>query len=87
LRESTSDLSGQKPVVDYTKRVMDIMGDSNIGLSSALDTFFSSASALSADPASTVLRSSFINNASGVGSRLGELSNQLNLISTETRHA
>ena len=87
LRESTSDLSSQKPVVDYTKRVMDIMGDSNIGLSSALDTFFSSASALSADPASTVLRSSFLNNASGVGSRLGELSNQLNLITTETRQA
>ena len=27
LRNSTSDLSSQKPMVDYAKRVMDIMGD------------------------------------------------------------
>jgi len=87
LRDSTSDLAGQKPMVDYTNRLMDIMGDSKIGLSSALDTFFSSASALSADPASTVLRTSFLNNAGGVGSRLGELSNQLDLITSETRQA
>jgi len=87
LRDSTSDLASQKPMLDYTKRIMDIMGDSNIGLSSALDTFFASASALSADPASSVLRTSFLNTASGVGSRLGELSNQLGLITTETRQA
>ncbi len=85
LRNSASDLSSQKPMVDYAKRVMDILGDKNVGLSSALDTFFASASALSADPASTVLRSSFINSADGVGSRFGELSTQMDLVSTETR--
>ena len=47
LRNSTSDLSSQKPMVDYAKRVMDIMGDKSIGLSSAFDQFFASASALS----------------------------------------
>jgi len=87
LRNSTSDLASQKPMVDYAKRVMDILGDKNIGLSSALDTFFSSASALSADPASTVLRSSFINSADGVASRFGELSGQMDLVKTETRQA
>ncbi len=87
LRNSTSDLSSQKPMVDYAKRVMDILGDKNVGLSSALDTFFSSASALSADPASTVLRSSFINSADGVASRFGELSGQMDLVKTETRQA
>jgi len=85
LRSSTSDLSSQKPMVDYTKRVMDIMGDKSIGLSSALDNFFTAAGALSADPASTVQRTSFMRSADGVASRFGELSNQLNLISTETR--
>jgi len=85
LRNSTSDLSSQKPMVDYTKRVMDIMGDKSIGLSSALDTFFTAAGALSADPASTVQRTSFMRSADGVASRFGELSNQLDLISTETR--
>ena len=85
LRNSTSDLSSQKPMVDYAKRVMDIMGDKSIGLSSALDTFFAAAGSLSADPASSVLRTSFMRSADGVASRFGELSSQMDLISTETR--
>jgi flagellar hook-associated protein FlgK len=84
LRNSTSDLSSQKPMVDYAKRVMDIMGDKSIGLSSAFDEFFASASALSADPASTVQRTSFLRSADGVASRFGELNSQLDLIATET---
>ena len=87
LRNSTSDLSSQKPMVDYTKRVMDIMGDKSVGLSSALDDFFKSANALSADPASTVLRSSFLRSSEGVSSRFAELSGQLNLVGTETSQA
>jgi flagellar hook-associated protein FlgK len=84
LRNSTSDLASQKPMVDYAKRVMDIMGDKSIGLSSAFDQFFASASALSADPASTVQRTSFLRSAEGVASRFGELNSQLDLIATET---
>ena len=79
LRNSTSDLSSQKPMVDYTKRVMDIMGDKSVGLSSALDDFFGAANALSADPASSVLRSSFLRSAEGVSSRFAELSGQLEI--------
>ncbi len=85
LRNSTSDLSSQKPMVDYAKRVMDIMGDKSIGLSSAFDNFFAAASALSADPASSVQRTSFMRTADGVASRFGELDTQLDLIATETR--
>jgi flagellar hook-associated protein FlgK len=85
LRNSTSDLSSQKPMVDYAKRVMDIMGDKTIGLSSALDNFFAAAGALSADPASTVQRTSFLRSADGVSSRFGELSSQLSSIASETR--
>jgi len=85
LRNSTSDLASQKPMVDYTKRVMDIMGDKSIGLSSALDTFFAASGSLSADPASSVLRTSFMTSADGVASRFGELASQMDLISTETR--
>jgi flagellar hook-associated protein FlgK len=84
LRNSNSDLSAQTPMVDYTKRVMDIMGDKSIGLSSAFDNFFVAASALSADPASTVQRTSFLRSADGVASRFVELNNQLDLIATET---
>jgi flagellar hook-associated protein FlgK len=85
LRNSTSDLSSQKPMVEYTKRVMDIMGDKSVGLSSALDDFFTAASSLSADPASTVLRSTFMRSSEGVASRFAELSGQLDLVATETR--
>jgi flagellar hook-associated protein FlgK len=85
LRNSNSDLASQKPMVDYAKRVMDVMGDKSIGLSSAFDDFFASAGALSADPASSVLRTSFLRSADGVAARFGELNTQLGLVSTETR--
>ena len=87
LRNSTSDLSSQKPMVEYSKRVMDIMGDKSVGLSSALDDFFGAANALSADPASSVLRSSFLRSSEGVSSRFAELSGQLGLVGTETTQA
>jgi flagellar hook-associated protein FlgK len=87
LRKSTSDLLSQQPVVDYTQRVMDIMGDKSVGLSSALDQFFESARSLSVDPASTVQRASFLRSAQGLASRFAELSGQLDLIGTETQQA
>ena len=87
LRNSTSDLATQKPMVEYTKRVMDIMGDKSVGLSSALDDFFAAANSLSADPASSVLRSTFLRSSEGLTSRFAELSGQLDLVGTETRQA
>jgi flagellar hook-associated protein FlgK len=87
LRNSNTDLATQTPMVEYTQRVMDIMGDDSVGLSSALDTFFESARSLSVDPASGVMRTSFLRSTEGVGSRFAELSGQLNLVSNETRQA
>ena len=87
LRSSNSDLQSQKPMVDYTNRVVDVMGGDTSGLGSALDQFFSSARALSADPASTVLRSSFLRDADGLASRFHQLSAQLDLVDTQTRDA
>jgi flagellar hook-associated protein FlgK len=87
LRNSNTDLSTQTPMVEYTQRVMDIMGDDSVGLSSALDTFFESARSLSVDPASGVMRTSFLRSTEGVGSRFAELSGQLNLVADETRQA
>jgi len=85
LRNSNTDLSTQEPLVNYTQRVMDIMGDKSVGLSSALDTFFNSVQSLSVDPASTVMRTSFLRAAEGVGSRFAELSGQLDLVAIETK--
>ena len=87
LRNSNADLATQTPMVEYTQRVMDIMGDKSVGLSSALDSFFESARSLSVDPASGVMRTSFLRSTEGVGSRFAELSGQLNLVSGEIRQA
>ena len=87
LRNSTSDLSSQEPMVSYTNRVIDIMGGTSMGLSSAIDQFFNSARTLSADPASSVLRSGFVRDSESLAARFGELSNQLNLVQEESNQA
>jgi len=85
LRNTTSDLASQGPMVNYANRVVDVLGGSTMGLNTALDQFFSSARALSSDTSSTVLRSSFLRDAEGVAQRFGQLSEQLNLIKDETQ--
>ena len=87
LRNSNSDLSSQEPMVNYANRVIDVMGGSTTGLTTALDQFFNSARDLSSDPASTVLRGSFVRDAQGLTSRFGELSSQLDMIQSETDQA
>lgn len=87
LRNSSSDLQSQQPMVDYTNRVVDVMGSETSGLGGALDQFFSSARSLSVDPASTVLRSSFLGDADALASRFNQLSAQLDLVDKETREA
>ena len=87
LRNSNSDLASQEPMVNYANRVIDVMGGPTTGLTTALDQLFSSARDLSSDPASTVLRASFVRDAQGLTSRFGELSSQLDMIQTETDQA
>lgn len=87
LRNTTSDLAAQGPMVNYANRVVDVMGGSTMGLNTALDQFFTSARALSTDTASTVLRSSFVRDAQGVAQRFGQLAEQLDLIQNETNNA
>ena len=84
LRSSNSDLLSQEPMVNYANRVIDIMGGPSMGLSSALDQFFGSARNLSADPASSVLRGSFVRDAVNLATRFGQLSSQLDLVQSET---
>jgi len=85
LRNTTSDLAAQGPVVDYANRIVDVMGSQSMGLNTALDAFFSSARNLSADPSSTVLRSSFVRDAGAVTDRFGQLSSQLDLVQDQTQ--
>ncbi len=86
-RNSNSDLLSQEPMVNYTNRIVDVMGSDSMGLSSALDQFFNTARLLSTEPASTALRGSFMADANSVTSRFGELSGQLDLVQEETTQA
>ena len=85
LRNTTSDLEAQGPMVNYANRVVDVMGSSTMGLNTAFDEFFASARNLSGDPASTVLRGGFIRDSQGVADRFGQLSSQLDLVQQQTQ--
>jgi len=85
LRSSSSELASQEPMVSYTNRVIDLMGSSSAGLTTALDQFFGSARALTTDPASTVLRGQFLRDADGLTARFGQIAAQLDTVDTETR--
>lgn len=85
LRSSSSELASQEPMVSYTNRVIDLMGSTSAGLTTALDQFFGSARALTTDPASTVLRGQFLRDADGLSARFGQIAAQLDTVDTETR--
>ncbi len=87
LRNSTSELSTQQPMVDFANRIVDIMGSDSIGLPPALNQFFESARMLSTDPSSNILRAQFLRDADSLAGRFRELSSQVNTIDTETREA
>ncbi len=87
LRNSTSELSTQGPMVNYANRVVDILGSETIGLPAALDQFFATARSLSTDPSSTILRQQFLRDADSLAGRFNELSTQVAGVDTETREA
>ena len=85
LRNSSSELGTQDPMIKYADRIVDVMGSDTSSLSSAFDQFFSSASNLSSDPASGALRNLFLRDADGLAIRFRELDGQLNKIEEETQ--
>ena len=87
LRNSSSELNQQNPMVDYANRVINILGNENLSLSSAFDTFFNSARELSLNPSSLVQRTVFMSDAEGLTARFKEISSQLDLVVSETQEA
>ena len=77
LRQSKSELSSQTPLINYSQRIVDIMGDSQSGLAGALDKFFSDAEVLSTDPASGGLRTTFLASSESLVSRIRSISQSL----------
>jgi len=87
LRNSNSDLASQKPLLSYVNRLIDVMGDESIGLTTAMNRFFESARDLSSDPASVVSRSIFLRDADGLAARFRQLASQFEILDNETRQS
>jgi flagellar hook-associated protein 1 len=87
LRNSNSDLQSQKPLLSYVNRLIDVMGDESIGLTTAMNRFFESARDLSSDPASVVSRSIFLRDADGLAARFRQLAGQFEIMDNETRQS
>jgi len=87
VRNSNSELKAQEPLLSYVNRVIDIMGDESIGLTTAMNRFFESARDLASDPASTISRTIFLRDADGLAARFRQLASQFELLDNETRQA
>lgn len=85
LRDSQSALNAQEPLLTYTNRLIDILGDQSIGLTSAMTLFFQSARNLASDASSAVARGVLFRDADGLASRFREMASQMRLIDDETR--
>jgi len=85
LRNSTSDLEGQGPLVQFANRVVDLLANQNVGLTSSLNAFFASARDLSTAPASVVVRGNFLREAGSVSSSFGQLASQMVDMDREVR--
>jgi len=73
LRVSTSDLAAQKPLVEYAGRILDRFASKDSALSGALDRFFASFTALSADASALSLREIALSDAALLGDRFQAL--------------
>ena len=87
LRNGNSDLKAQEPLLSYVNRLIDVMGNESIGLTTAMNQFFASARDLASDPASVVSRTTFLRDSEGLAGRFRQLSTQLGMLDTETRQS
>lgn len=85
LRNSQSAYSAKGPLLSYTNRVIDILGDESIGLTPAMNLFFESTRNLATDASSAVARGVLFRDADGLAARFREMASQIGLIDDETR--
>ena len=77
LQQATADLESESAAAEYASRLLDILGDEKIGLTTALNQFFSAAKALSTEPASPALRGSMLRDGEALATRFQSLSEQM----------
>lgn len=84
LRDATSDLNVNEPVIEYANRIVDLIATESASLANAMDDFFNAAEQLSTDPRSTALRSDFLSSGELIAVRFNDLSLQIDKISEES---
>ncbi|MDG2461189.1 MAG: flagellar hook-associated protein FlgK [Luminiphilus sp.] len=84
LRDATSELEVNEPVIEYTNRIVDIMGTESVSLANAMDDFFNAAEQLSTDPKSGPLRTEFLNSGEVVAVRFNDIALQVDNIAKES---
>jgi len=87
LRDATSELEVNEPVIEYTNRIIDIMGTDSVSLANAMDDFFNAAEQLSTDPKSAPLRTDFLNSGEVVAARFNDIALQIDTIAKESEVA
>lgn len=85
LRDSASDLDATTPFIEYTQRIVDIMGSETSNLANAIDAFFNANQLLSVEPASIPLRNEVVNSGSELASRFNMLSAQVDSVAAESK--
>ena len=85
LRDSASDLQATTPFIEYTERIVDIMGSETANLTNAIEAFFNASRSLSVDPGSIPLRNEVVGSGQALASRFNTLSTQIDAVGTESR--
>ena len=83
LQSATADLESQTAAATYSKRLLDLLGDDEIGLTAALNKFFSAAQQVATDPASTAYRASYLRTSEELASRINSLDDQMQALSDQ----
>lgn len=85
IRTAQSSLSAQEPMIQYTDRIINLIGSETGGLSSAIDKFFSSATQLSTNPSEETYRQEFLSSSNFFTSRVRSIATDLSGIETEMK--
>jgi len=85
LRGGASDLQATTPFIEYTNRIVDIMGSETANLTNAIEAFFNASRSLSVDPGSIPLRNEVLSSGQALASRFNTLSTQIDAVGTESR--
>lgn len=84
LRNSTSSLYQQNSLYDYARKLENIIGDTDVSVTSAIDRFFAAAHQLSASPSSTSSREALLNEALSVAERFNGLARQFEQLDVDS---